>query len=127
MARWTNDAMLDAALNYIKTNCDKVCICTDQPTTYTEATVTFALVVVDAVTGDFTLADGDVSGRKLTYGGAVDVEAVAGGDADHLAFAKSGTSTLLFVTTMPELTLLAEQIFDIVPFDIEIGDPVAPS
>ena len=65
MAKWSNDLGLDAALDWF-TDVDKMVICSQQPTTYAEANATYALADVAVDAGDFTKANGDVSGRKVT-------------------------------------------------------------
>lgn len=112
MAGFTADANLDAALDRIAT-ADRVIACAGQPADYSEATTNLGtgsgkkLGAVNCVTGDFTKADGDTSGRKITLatitGGTVDIS----DDADHIAFVDDGASELLQVNTCTLQTLTA--------------------
>jgi hypothetical protein len=67
MAKSVRTAVLDLALNQIKNNDNRQVICSAQPTTYAELT-TFKLAEVAMAAGDYTLANGDTSGRKVTMG-----------------------------------------------------------
>ena len=66
MAKWVHDDVLDASLSLIRNNCDKRVACSAQPTTFAEANATYALADVAVTSADFTLANGDASGRKNT-------------------------------------------------------------
>ena len=72
-------------------------LCNAEPTTRAEAVVTFALADVAMVAGDFTKANGDTSGRKVTiaakYGVPIDVSDMA----THIALVDA--TRLLYVTT----------------------------
>ena len=69
MAKWANDSAMDAMLQWID-DADTLTVCSAQPTTYAEATSTYKLADVTLTAGDgggdYTIANGDVSGRKLT-------------------------------------------------------------
>ncbi|HEY7823423.1 MAG TPA: hypothetical protein VIG24_11335 [Acidimicrobiia bacterium] len=68
MARSVNDAVLDAALNYIVTNGTRYDLCATEPTTYAEATSTKSLGTTTLSGADYTVANGTTSGRKVTVG-----------------------------------------------------------
>lgn len=122
MAKYLNDAGLDALLDYIKNNCDKMIVCSTQPTTYAEATSTYALADVAMASGDFTHANGDTSGRKTTVAAKSAVPIDASGNAQHVALVKTGTSTLLAVTTCTSQALTAGGTVDVPAWDIEVAD-----
>ena len=66
MAKSVNDAVLDAALSYIKTNADRLVFCSAEPANFA-GVAAVALADVAVTTSDFTgPANGDTSGRKLT-------------------------------------------------------------
>ena len=96
MAKWANDAVIDAGLDVVATG-TILTVCSAQPTNRTEAVTTYKLadVVVDGT--DFTKSNGDVSGRKLTVSQQTNVAVDTTGTATHVAI--SSGSTLLYVTT----------------------------
>jgi len=120
MAKYQIDAMLDAALNYIKNNATIMTVCSAQPTSRTEAVTTYALADVTVDTGDFTLADGDTDGRKVTVSAQPGVAIDATGEATHIALC-SGTD-LLYVTTCTAQQLTQGGTVDVPAWDIEIAD-----
>lgn len=123
MAKWQNDGMLDAALDYIRGNCDSMIACTAQPTTYTEATATNALAdVAMTINTDYTLADGDTSGRKITVAAKAGVTIDTTGTATHIALVKTGDTTLRYVTTCTSQGLSSGGTVDFPTWDIEIAD-----
>lgn len=121
MGKFAPNAMLDAGLDYIALS-TKLCVCSAQPATYAEATVTYMLAEIVIDSGDFTKADGDTSGRKVTVASASG-EVTNSGEADHLALVSTGDSTLRFVTTCDALQLVASSAIVVPAFDIEIADP----
>lgn len=107
MAIFTPDATLNAMLAVIADNCDRVDVCSTQPTTYAQATSTYSLgnytLTAGDGNGDWTIGAGDTSGRKLTLGAQTGNNATADGTAGHLAFT-NGTDTLYHVTTVSSET-----------------------
>ena len=125
MAKWANDALMDAGLDYIRGNCNSMIVCSAQPTTYTEATSTYALadVAMTINTGDYTLADGDSNGRKITVAAKTGVTIDASGTATHVALVKTGDTTLRYVTTCTSQALTAGGTVDFPAWKITIADP----
>lgn len=121
MAKWCNDSMLDAALNYIDTNVAAETVCSAQPTTYAEATSTYKLATVAIDGTDVTLGNGDASGRKATIAAQNGVTIDASDTATHVALVSS--DTLLYVTTCTSQALTSGGTVDIPAWDIEIADP----
>lgn len=127
MARYANDSMMDAGLNYVRSHCDKQILCSQQPTTYTEAVTTYALAAADmTVDSDYTLANGTTSGRKITVAAKAGVSVTASGTGTHVALVKSGDTTLRFVTTCTSQAVTSGGTADFPEWEIEIADPVAP-
>lgn len=124
MAKAMNDAGADAALDYW-TDVDLAIACSAQPTTYAEATSTYALADVAVSGSDFTKANGDSSGRKVTMATKTGVTIDASGTPTHTALCKSGDSTLRYVTTATgsALTSGGGNTCSIGGFKIEIADP----
>ena len=122
MAKWQNDLMLDAALDYIKNNTTQLCVCSAQPTTYAEATATYKLALKTGLTsGSFTgPANGDTSGRKVTINQQATIAVDSSGTATHVALC-SGTA-LLYITTVTSQGLTAGNTVTVPAWDIEIAD-----
>jgi hypothetical protein len=118
MAKWQNDAMLDAGLAYITANATEMYVCTSQPADRAAA-ITAALTgaIVPSFTGP---ANGDVSGRKVTVDQKADQSITANGDATHIALC-SGT-TLLYVTTCTLQTLASGGTVTVPLWDVELED-----
>lgn len=125
MSKFLADGALDALLSYIE-DTDLCTICETQPTSFAEATTAvptgkrLADVAVDS--GDWTKADGDTSGRKSTFAQQTGVTVDDDGDADHIAFTKSGDSTLRLVTTCTLQTVTSGNTATINSFKVEVAD-----
>lgn len=124
MAKFANDSVMDAALAKIATG-TILTVCSAQPTNRTEAVTTYKLadVVVTAGdgNGDFTIANGDTSGRKVTVAQQDNVPVDTTGTATHVAICDG--SSLLLVTTCTSQSLTAGNTVTIPAFDDEIADP----
>lgn len=124
MAKSVHNDVLDAALDEIAT-CDRLDVCSTQPTNLTEATSTYSLADVTLTAGDgngdYTIADGDASGRKLTVAEQADITVDADGTAQHIAL--SDGASLLYVTTCTSQALTTGNTVTVPAFDIEIADP----
>jgi hypothetical protein len=125
MAKAVHDDVLDAALNYIDTNCTRMTACSAQPTTYVEGNATYALADVTMSGTDFTPANGDTSGRKLTIGAKSSVLIDSSGTATHVALLDVSNSKLLYVTTCTSQALTANgsNTVNFPAWDVEIADP----
>ncbi len=123
MGKKVFDVVIDAALQKAAT-ATQITICSAEPTTLLEATTTFRLAEV-AVTpgdgnGDFVIANGDTSGRKLTALQQSLIPILASGTANHVA-TNDGT-TILDVTTCTDEALTSGGVVTIPSFDHEIQD-----
>lgn len=119
MAKFCSDAVFDAALDKIAT-ATRYVVCSGQPANFAGiAAVALGDVTVDS--GDFTKADGDVSGRKVTVGAQTAVPVDSSGTATHVTL-DDGT-TLLYVTTITSQALTAGNTFTTGSFKIEFTDP----
>lgn len=121
MAKAVHDDVLDGALNIIKNNANIMTVCSQEPTTRTEAVTTFALGDVAMVSGDFINADGDTSGRKTSVGSKSSVNVDNSGTATHVALCDG--SRLLYVTTCTSQVLTSGNTITFPAWDIEIADP----
>lgn len=103
MGFFANDYVLEGALERIA-EADRLFLCSDEPATYNEASSTMMLAQ-DTLTpgdgnGDFTVADGDSNGRKVTVDARTIASASNSGTANHVALCDSGNSRVLWVGTL---------------------------
>lgn len=119
MAKFQIDAMLDAALDYISSNAVEIYVCNAQPTTYAQASSTFALTDL-AVPSFQANANGDVSGRKLAVDAEANVDINTTDTATHIALCTG--SVLLYVTTCTSQALVSGGTVTIPTWDIELED-----
>lgn len=122
MGKSTHNDVFDAAHNYVKDNCTKITLCSQEPTTFAEANATYALADVTVDSSDFTIADGDVSGRKLTVAAQSGVTVDTSGTSNHVALLDVANSKLLRVTTHTAQALTSGNTADIAAFDFELED-----
>ena len=116
---------LDAALDKVAT-ANVLSACSQQPTTRLEAITTYALATHAMTTGDgngdYTVANGDINGRKVTVAQQSSVTVTATGTANHVALCDA--TNLLYVTTCTSQVLSATGNTITFPaWDIEIADP----
>ena len=122
MAKAVPDAIIDAMLAVFSTNCDLLTVCATQPTTYTEAATTNKLADIAIDGADFTAANGDTSGRKITIAQQTGVTIDTAGTADHIALVDVGNTTLYAVTTCAGVALSTPGTVTVNAFDIEVSD-----
>ena len=120
MAKRTADSVLDASLDKLAT-ATIMTLCSQEPTTRTEAVTTYALCDVTIDGSDFTKANGDTSGRKTTIGAQTAVPVDTTGTSNHVALC-DGTE-LLYVTTHTGQALTQGNTVNIGAWKVEIADP----
>lgn len=132
MAKRTSTAMLDKALDCIKTGsgvvgpCNKMVVCSAEPTNFTEANTTYKLAEVTMTGTDFTLATGDGAGntpRKVTSASKSGVSVAVSGTATHVAWIDTANSVLLEVTTCTSQALTSGNTVTIPAWKMELGAP----
>ena len=123
MAKSAHDDMLDGSLNILKNNVTRITLCSQQPTTFAEANATYALADVTVDSTDFTNANGDTNGRKVTIAAQNAVPVDTTGTSNHVALLDVTNSKLLYVTTHTGQALTSGNTVNIGAFDIEIADP----
>ena len=125
MAKWANDNVMDAALDYIA-KADRLFVCKDQPSDYADAASTEDLATVTLTAGngngDYTIAD-DTSGRKVTVAQQASAPVTASGNATHVALGVSGTSTLVYVTTCASQALTSGHTVTVPAWKVSLADP----
>jgi hypothetical protein len=123
MAKTVHDDVLDGAFDVLD-QANLMIACSAQPTSRTEAVTTYALAdVAMTVNTDYTKANGDISGRKVTVAAKSTVLIDTSGTATHVALV-DGTR-LLYVTTCTSQALTANgsNTVNFPAWDIEIADP----
>lgn len=119
MAKSISDAVLDAALDKIATATRQV-VCSGEPANFAGiAAVALADVTVDS--GDFTKANGTVSGRKVTVGAQSAVPIDSSGTATHISY--DDGSALLAVTTCTSQALTSGGTVTVPAHKFEFADP----
>lgn len=120
MGKVASDEMIDGGLDKIAT-CTSLTVCAGQPVSYADI-ATKALATVTINGADFTKANGDTNGRKVTVASQADIAIGTTGLADHVAI-KDGTSGY-YVTTCTGQTINSGGTVTTQAWDIEIADPV---
>jgi hypothetical protein len=127
MGKLIPDAVLDSMLDVIANGVDRIDICKDTPVDYSTATTagTHSLGSI-AVTagdgnGDWTIANGDTNGRKLTLAQQTGVSITNSGTASHIA-GTDGSSVFYFATTCTGQSVTSGNTATINTFDIELSD-----
>ncbi|MEM7209577.1 MAG: hypothetical protein AAF434_17290 [Pseudomonadota bacterium] len=124
MARFASDGMIDGGLDKIAT-CTRMTICSAEPGTIADLT-TYGLAEAAGLTsGDFTKANGDTSGRKITVAAqnALSITAPGTNEANHIAL-DDGTD--LIVTTCTAQDLIGGGTVNVPAYDFEISAPGIP-
>lgn len=116
----------DGTLAYVRLRCTRISVCAGQPSSYTDANSTTGNMRARSTTvltsTNFTLADGDTSGRKITVDAQNGMTVIADGTADHVAWIGSSGSTLLLVTTCTTQGLTSGNTINVPAHDFEIRD-----
>lgn len=129
MPKSVPDAVLDAALDVIAL-ADELYVTDDAPSNYADLGVG-ATILVGPVSltpgdgnGDFTIGDGDVSGRKITVAAQNGASVVATGTSGHVVLATGGSTDLIrYITTCPAQSLTSGNTANIGSWEVEIADP----
>lgn len=121
MAKSVHDNVLDGAFDVLD-QADLMTACNAEPTTRTEAITTFKLADVAVVPNtDFTKANGDTSGRKVTVAAKSAVPVDTTGTATHVALVDA--TRLLYVTTCTSQALTSGNTVNFPAWKVEIADP----
>ncbi|QMW23381.1 hypothetical protein [Sandaracinobacteroides saxicola] len=120
MGKWVADVVLDGALNIVAGATRMVAV-NGQPASFAAANAGKLAEAVMAP-ADFTLAAGDVSGRKVTVAAKNGLAVLSNGSADHVALLDA--TRLLYVTTCPVQSLPTGGTVNFAAWAVEIGAPV---
>lgn len=123
MPKTAPDAVMDAALDFIDL-ADTMHVCSTLDATPTYAEIVAASLADVAVTPntDFTKADGDTSGRKVTVAAKSGVTVDVTGTANHIALVTVSGSVVRYVTTCTSQALTAGNTVNIPAWKVEIAD-----
>lgn len=127
MGKKVDDSVLDVALNEIKNKCNLMTACAGEPGNFVAANVGGGNFLADVAMAapDFTLSNGDVSGRKVAVTSKAGITVDNTGTADHVALLDTVNNVLLYVTTATSLGLTSGSTLTLGAWDIEIADPSA--
>ena len=129
MAKVAENAFIDGALNILKTTATRMVVCSAEPARTGGAASTLAqidavrLASVVMANGDFTIADGDTSGRKVSMGAKSGVPVTGAGtqNATHIVL-DNGTAQL-YCTTCTSQSVTNGNTVNIPIWKVEIADP----
>lgn len=122
MAKKIEDVFIDAMLDKIAT-CTLMSICSAEPANKAGvAAVTLASVALTAGdgNGDYVIANGDTSGRKVTIQQQASISITSSGTATHVVL-DDGTN--IVVTTCTSQALTSGGTVTVPAFDDEVADP----
>jgi hypothetical protein len=115
-----NDRVLDNGLTVLDTEADKLTICNAEPTTFTEANVTYLLGAKTSPTVGAPSARAP-SGRQVTVSAITDGAISASGTASHWALVDTGNSRLLAAGSLSgSQSVTSGNTFTLAAFDIGI-------
>lgn len=117
------DRVFDNGLTVLDTEADRLYICSAEPTTYTQATSTYALGYKASPTVG-SPADRTGGGREVTVSAITDGTVTATGTVTHWALVDTSNTRLLAVGTVggsPSVT--SGNTFTVNAIDIGIPDP----
>ena len=111
MAKLCSSVILDAAATVIRDGAAKIAVCTSAAIASVNDVETYTLAVTTLTTGagstSFTIADGDVSGRKITISAQSSIAVATTGVAQQIALYTTIGSTRLFYLTNATTQALA--------------------
>lgn len=123
MSKFASDHVLEGTLDRVAA-CTVQRVCAGQPTSFADA-VTKTLASVAMSGGDFSKADGDTSGRKVTVAQKSSISITASGTADHVVLTKEDQSPSLFeyATTCTSQALTSGGTVTVPAWAVEVRDP----
>jgi hypothetical protein len=129
MGKAAPNATIDGMLAVIAL-ADQMFVTDNEPTNYADIGAG-AVILVGPITltpgdgnGDFVIADGDVSGRKITVTAQNSAAVVADGTAGHVVLATGGATDLLrYVTTCASQAVTNGNTANVGAWAVEVEDP----
>lgn len=123
MGKSIHDDVLDAACAEIATG-ERVTVCSAEPANFAgieAVTLAEGVLTPGHGEGDWTIGNGDTSGRKVRLAQQADLDIDASGNATHIAI--DDGAKLLAVTTCTSQALTMGGTVTIPPVDWEFSDP----
>lgn len=121
MGKKASDSVFENGLNHVVNNCNEMILCDAEPADRAAA-IADARARVTMTSGDFSLANGDVSGRKLVVAAKTGQNVTNSGAYNHVALV-SGTELLIVSTATETKNLNNGGTVDVVTWDYELRDP----
>ena len=115
-----NDEVLDQGLNYADTNGTRLDICSQEPTTYTEATTTYTLGNATVNTG--ATEAGAVDGRRVIVPAVSSETPTADGTASHWALSDGASVLIATGALSAPVAVLTAGVWNMAAFDITKRD-----
>lgn len=124
MGKKADNGFYDGAFGFLSTGMIRQTACSAEPANYA-GIAAVALATATLASGDYTVAAGDVSGRKVTVAAKSGVTIDASGTANHVVL-HDNASILGYVTTCDALVLTAGggNTVNFPAWKIEIAAPV---
>lgn len=122
MGKWVANEVLDGALTVIASATRMVAV-SGQPQGFAGAWAG-RLAEIPLGSGDFSVADGVGSGRRIDVAAKNNATVIASGTADHIALVNVGAERLLYVTTCPPQLLGQGGSVNFDGWSVEIGAPL---
>lgn len=123
---WVNDLVMDTGLTSMEAAVDRIDICTQEPTTYTEATSTYTKGNKDhgaAGTAFGAVGDRSPSGRKISSTAVTDGAVTGAGTVTHWAVSDVGATRLWATGALASSQVVASgNTFALPSFDIGMPD-----
>lgn len=124
MAKSIHDDVLDGAFDILANGNRLIALSADPGSDYGAAVNSYMLAITSLASGDFTNANGDTNGRKVTIAQQADVSITNSGNANHIGITTDITSNrVLLITTCTSQHLNAGNTVTFPAFDDEISDP----
>lgn len=117
------DYILDLALAELDTATSTLYICSQEPTTYAQASSTYALGNKSSLSIGAP-ADRTPNGRKVTVAAITDGTVTGNGTATHWAITKGGTTLMATGALSASQAVTSGNTFTLGAFDIGIPDAV---
>jgi hypothetical protein len=118
-----NDRVLDNGLTVLDTEASRVDICSQEPTSYAEATSTYTLGNETSISISAP-ADASPNGRKVTLAAVSGASVTGTGTATHYAISDTSNSRLLATGSLSASQVVTfGNTFSLTASDIRIPDP----
>lgn len=123
MAKFANDLVMDAAFDFVIAEAERLVVAAGDASGVYASLAAIALADVTVDSGDFSKANGDTNGRKLTVAQQTAVPIDSSGTATHVHIVDDTGTRILLTTTCTSQALTAGGTVTVPTWDDEIGDP----